>query len=236
MLVLLSRYTAALTEAVASGPYFKAIAVNLLPYQILQPWVDAAFKKRGIDPEEFWRNAGLPAFRFPDPNGTRLPNGAPPPAPPVLEEHQTIPGRPSRRAHRAPTPRWPTACPDRKIHCRAHLWTSDRSAVAVFRRRSTSRRRHQSQTACRRAPVSRSPAGRASRRRTPPAHRCRYRLRRHPGRGPRTCNPLVRRHRHQLSRPRYRPRHQHRRDPDPSYRPRSSRRTEREAPASEHHL
>ncbi|MBO0864597.1 MAG: virulence factor Mce family protein, partial [Mycobacterium sp.] len=50
VLVLLSRYTAALTEAVGSGPYFKAIVANLLPYWILQPWVDAAFKKRGIDP------------------------------------------------------------------------------------------------------------------------------------------------------------------------------------------
>ena len=85
VLVLLSRYTASLAEAVGSGPYFKAIVANLLPYQILQPWVDAAFKKRGIDPENFWRSAGLPAFRWPDPNGTRFPNGAPPPAPPVLE-------------------------------------------------------------------------------------------------------------------------------------------------------
>jgi phospholipid/cholesterol/gamma-HCH transport system substrate-binding protein len=65
---------------------------NLLPYWILQPWVDAAFKKRGIDPEEFWRGAGLPAFRFPDPNGTRFPNGAPPPAPPVLEGTPDHPG------------------------------------------------------------------------------------------------------------------------------------------------
>jgi phospholipid/cholesterol/gamma-HCH transport system substrate-binding protein len=85
VLILLSRYTASLTEAVASGPYFKAIVANLLPYQILQPWVDAAFKKRGIDPENFWRSAGLPGFRWPDPNGTRFPNGAPPPAPTVLE-------------------------------------------------------------------------------------------------------------------------------------------------------
>ncbi|ORW85546.1 mammalian cell entry protein [Mycobacterium sp. IEC1808] len=85
VLVLLSRYTASLTEAVASGPYFKAIVANLLPYQILQPWVDAAFKKRGIDPENFWRGAGLPEFRWPDPNGGRFSNGAPPPAPPVLE-------------------------------------------------------------------------------------------------------------------------------------------------------
>ena len=85
VLILLSRYTASLTEAVGSGPYFKAIVANLLPPQILQPWVDAAFKKRGIDPENFWRSAGLPEFRWPDPNGTRFPNGAPPPAPAVLE-------------------------------------------------------------------------------------------------------------------------------------------------------
>jgi phospholipid/cholesterol/gamma-HCH transport system substrate-binding protein len=85
VLVLISKYTASLTEAVASGPFFKVMVANLAPYQILQPWVDAAFKKRGIDPENFWRSAGLPEFRWPDPNGTRFPNGAPPPAPPVLE-------------------------------------------------------------------------------------------------------------------------------------------------------
>jgi phospholipid/cholesterol/gamma-HCH transport system substrate-binding protein len=92
VLVLLSRYAASLTEAVSSGPYFKAIVVNLLPYQIMQPWVDAAFKKRGIDPENFWRSAGLPAFRWPDPNGTRFSNGAPPPSPPVLEGTPDHPG------------------------------------------------------------------------------------------------------------------------------------------------
>ncbi|WP_407685143.1 MCE family protein [Mycobacterium sp. HUMS_1102779] len=92
VLVLLSRYTASLTEAVASGPFFKAIVANLLPYQVLQPWVDAAFKKRGIDPENFWRSAGLPAFRWPDPNGTRFPDGAPPPAPPVSEGTADHPG------------------------------------------------------------------------------------------------------------------------------------------------
>jgi len=92
VLTLLSRYTASLAEAVASGPFFKAIVANLVPYQILQPWVDAAFKKRGIDPENFWRSAGLPAFRWPDPNGTRFPNGAPPPAPPVAEGTPGHPG------------------------------------------------------------------------------------------------------------------------------------------------
>ena len=81
----IGKTVAGLNETVASGPYFKVQLTNLLPYWILQPWVDAAFKKRGIDPENFWRSAGLPAFKFPDPNGTRFPNGAPPPAPPVLE-------------------------------------------------------------------------------------------------------------------------------------------------------
>jgi phospholipid/cholesterol/gamma-HCH transport system substrate-binding protein len=92
VLTTLRNYTAALSEAVGSGPYFKVMIGNLLPYWILQPWVDAAFKKRGIDPENFWRSAGLPAFRFPDPNGTRFANGAPPPAPPVLEGTPDHPG------------------------------------------------------------------------------------------------------------------------------------------------
>jgi phospholipid/cholesterol/gamma-HCH transport system substrate-binding protein len=84
-LISLSKYTASLAEALGSGPYFKVMLVNLIPGQILQPFIDAAFKQRGIDPEQFWRNAGLPAFQFPDPNGTRFPNGAPPPAPPALD-------------------------------------------------------------------------------------------------------------------------------------------------------
>jgi phospholipid/cholesterol/gamma-HCH transport system substrate-binding protein len=114
VLVLLSRYTASLTEAVASGPYFKAIVANLLPYQILQPWVDAAFKKRGIDPENFWRGAGLPEFRWPDPNGGRFPNGAPPPAPPVLEgtpdhaQPAVPPGSPCSYTPAADSPPRPT--------------------------------------------------------------------------------------------------------------------------------
>ncbi|WP_414688924.1 virulence factor Mce family protein [Mycobacterium sp.] len=86
------QFAASLGETVSSGPYFKIVLSNLLPYWILQPWVDAAFKKRGIDPEDFWRNAGLPAFKFPDPNGARFPNGAPPPAPPVLEGTPDHPG------------------------------------------------------------------------------------------------------------------------------------------------
>ncbi|MDT5304057.1 MAG: phospholipid/cholesterol/gamma-HCH transport system substrate-binding protein [Mycobacterium sp.] len=92
MVTELGKFVASLSEIVSSGPYVKAAIFNLLPYQILQPFVDAAFKKRGIDPENFWRSAGLPAFQWPDPNGTRLPNGAPPPAPPVLEGTPEHPG------------------------------------------------------------------------------------------------------------------------------------------------
>src|ERR1700761_4998881 len=88
----LGKSAAGFNETVASAPYFKVQLSNLLPYWILQPWVDAAFKKRGIDPEDFWRSAGLPAARFPDPNGTRFPNGAPPPSPPLLEGTADHPG------------------------------------------------------------------------------------------------------------------------------------------------
>ena len=88
----LAKFTASLAEAVASGPFFKVMLVNLLPPWLLQPFVDSAFKKRGIDPEEFWRNAGLPSWRFPDPNGTRFPNGAPAPGPDVLEGTPANPG------------------------------------------------------------------------------------------------------------------------------------------------
>jgi phospholipid/cholesterol/gamma-HCH transport system substrate-binding protein len=81
-----------LNEAIGSGPFFKVVLHNLAPGWIIQPFVDAAFKKRGVSPEDFWRSAGLPAYRFPDPNGTRFPNGAPPPAPQVLEGTPEHPG------------------------------------------------------------------------------------------------------------------------------------------------
>jgi phospholipid/cholesterol/gamma-HCH transport system substrate-binding protein len=91
-LTTVGNFVASLGEAIASGPFFKVMLVNLLPYQLLQPFVDAAFKKRGIDPEEFWRNAGLPAWRFPDPNAQRFDNGAPAPGPAVLEGTPEHPG------------------------------------------------------------------------------------------------------------------------------------------------
>ncbi len=47
---LLNAYAMSLGESVASGPFFNAYVVNLLPGQFVQPFVDAAFKDLGLDP------------------------------------------------------------------------------------------------------------------------------------------------------------------------------------------
>jgi len=46
----LDSFALALGEAVASGPFFKAYLVNLLPGQFVQPFIDSAFRDLGIDP------------------------------------------------------------------------------------------------------------------------------------------------------------------------------------------
>ncbi|MGW5145209.1 MCE family protein [Rhodococcus koreensis] len=46
----LSQYATSLGESVASGPFFKAYIMNLLPGQYLQPFIDAAFQEQGINP------------------------------------------------------------------------------------------------------------------------------------------------------------------------------------------
>ena len=151
----MGKFIAAFSETVASGPYFKVMMVNLVPYQVLQPWVDAAFKKRGIDPEDFWRSAGLPAFRFPDPNGTRFPNGAPPPAPPALE------GTPDHPGPAVPAGIAVFVCPaagllprpDNPMPCAASLKTRGRSGPrGLLRRCPTSRRRRRIPMVCRPTP------------------------------------------------------------------------------------
>lgn len=91
-LTAVGAFLPSLNESIASGPYFKVVLHNIAPGWIMQPFIDAAFKKRGLSPEDFWRSAGLPAYRFPDPNGTRFPNGAPPPPPQVLEGTPDHPG------------------------------------------------------------------------------------------------------------------------------------------------
>jgi len=46
----LDSFALALGEAVASGPFFKAYLVNLVPGQFIQPFIDAAFSDLGLDP------------------------------------------------------------------------------------------------------------------------------------------------------------------------------------------
>ncbi|OOK64560.1 mCE-family protein Mce1C [Mycobacterium kansasii] len=166
-LLMVGGFLPSLNESIASGPFFKVVIHNLVPGQILQPFIDAAFKKRGLDPENFWRSAGLPEFRWPDPNGTRFPNGAPPPAPGVLEGTPEHPGRPSRPVHPARTRRpipaamSPSAtrgCRGRGTRCPARVRSSARSEVRTSRRRWMSRRPRRTRTACRRRRASRSRA------------------------------------------------------------------------------
>ena len=223
------QFAASLGETVSSGPYFKIVLSNLLPYWIMQPWVDAAFKKRGIDPEDFWRSAGLPAFKFPDPNGTRFSNGAPPPAPPVLEgtpdhpEPAVAPGSPCSYApppELLPRPGNPMPCAG--IDQDAGSVRTQRALSGVTRRR---RRRRRTPTDCPRRRGSRSPGDPGRCNPTCPAPRCRSRRDR-PGRAPSRWD----RYRVRLRRipPRH-PRQQHchpdprpRRDPAHSCRRRSS--------------
>ena len=76
-LTTVAKFVASLGEAVASGPYFKVMLVNLLPGQILQPFVDSAFKKRGIDPEKFWRRCGPARLAVPRPERAAVPERRP---------------------------------------------------------------------------------------------------------------------------------------------------------------
>ncbi|MCV7388192.1 MCE family protein [Mycolicibacterium porcinum] len=46
----LNKYALSLGESVGSGPFFKAYVANLIPGQILQPFIDAAFSDLGLDP------------------------------------------------------------------------------------------------------------------------------------------------------------------------------------------
>jgi len=61
---LLNAYAMSLGESVSAGPFFKAYVANLLPGQILQPFVDAAFSDLGLDP-----NVLLPSERTDPPTG-----------------------------------------------------------------------------------------------------------------------------------------------------------------------
>jgi phospholipid/cholesterol/gamma-HCH transport system substrate-binding protein len=47
---MVNAYVMSLGESVASGPFFKAYVVNLLPGQFVQPFINAAFSDLGLDP------------------------------------------------------------------------------------------------------------------------------------------------------------------------------------------
>ncbi len=205
---------------------------NLLPYQIMQPWVDAAFKKRGIDPENFWRSAGLPAFRWPDPNGTRFPNGAPPAAPPVLEGTPDHPGpavAPGSPCSYTPPPELVAAAgqSDALRGCRSGA-RSVRTERPVPGACPTCCRRRRTRVVCHRRRASRSPGDPGLRRRHCRAHRCRCRRRRHRAPAPKACNQRVRFRRRRRSRPGCHPDRRRHRAPARSCRPHSSRPTGRE--------
>jgi phospholipid/cholesterol/gamma-HCH transport system substrate-binding protein len=61
---LLNSYAMSLGESVASGPFFNAYIVNLLPGQFVQPFIDAAFSDLGLDPHVL-----LPSQRSDPPTG-----------------------------------------------------------------------------------------------------------------------------------------------------------------------
>lgn len=111
----LNRYALGLGEAVASGPFFKAYLVNLLPGQFVQPFIDAAFSDLGMDP-----NVLLPTERS-DPQ-TGQPGTPPLPVPfprtgqggdPNLNLPDAITGNPGdpRYPYREPLPAPPPGGP-----------------------------------------------------------------------------------------------------------------------------
>lgn len=65
----LQQYATSLGESVASGPFFNAYVMNLLPGQFLQPFIDAAFEGEGIDPSKLGQTT------YPVPCGDNTPPG-----------------------------------------------------------------------------------------------------------------------------------------------------------------
>ncbi|BBX62567.1 Mce family protein Mce3C [Mycobacterium saskatchewanense] len=112
---LLNSYAMSLGESVASGPYFKAILVNLLPGQFIQPFVDAAFSDLGLDP-----NVLLPSQRIDPPTGQPATPPLPVPYPrtgqggdPNINLPDAITGKPGdpRYPYREPLPAPPPGGP-----------------------------------------------------------------------------------------------------------------------------
>lgn len=68
----LQQYATSLGESVASGPFFNAYVMNILPGQFLQPFIDAAFEEQGIDISKLGQTL------YPLPCGNNTPPGTAP--------------------------------------------------------------------------------------------------------------------------------------------------------------
>lgn len=111
----LNSFTLSLGEAVADGPFFKTYVVNLLPGQVIQPFVEAAFSDLGLDPNVLLPSQltdpqvgqpGTPPLPAPYP---RTGQGGPPPT--TLPDAITgNPGDP-RYPYREPSPSPPPGGP-----------------------------------------------------------------------------------------------------------------------------
>ncbi|ASR03098.1 mce related protein [Gordonia rubripertincta] len=87
-LLPLSQYATSLGESVASGPFFKAYIPNLLPGQFLQPFIDAAFSREGVNPGILGRNT------YPLDGGHNSPPGTMPPTDTAPIPHTPVPSSP----------------------------------------------------------------------------------------------------------------------------------------------
>lgn len=112
---MLNTYALSLGESVASGPFFTAYIVNLLPGQFVQPFIDAAFSDLGLDPHVL-----LPSQRTDPPTGQPATPPLPMPYPrtgqggdPNLTLPDAITGNPGdpRYPYREPPPAPPPGGP-----------------------------------------------------------------------------------------------------------------------------
>lgn len=111
----INKYVLNFGEVVASGPFFNAYVVNLLPGQFSQPFIDAAFSDLGLDPSVL-----LPS-QLPDPQtGQPATPALPMPFPrtgqggePRMTVPDAITGNPDdpRYPHREPPPQPPPGGP-----------------------------------------------------------------------------------------------------------------------------
>ena len=107
---------------------------------ILQPWVDAAFKKRGIDPEEFWRNPPA-GGEVPGSERDRFRQRGSATGARAAGRHPEHPGPavpPGSPCSYTPPP---TACRPPLIRCRVRTSRRVRSGARATVHRTSSRRR-----------------------------------------------------------------------------------------------